>query len=308
MTITSDDAVTIVRDWRGKPHLMPTKDIKAFHAKIKRMRDQAMNNLGKNGKPAFLPGDWNSKDESSPGSSQGTTGSATGGAPRRAERPPTPPSLREGVFTTNSALQPGGYTNSDQAEPEPDNTEGLGQVIASLEDPGPGMTYRLQQQPDGSIAIVLCEDTGDDLSMADTTMRHSLTADAKFMRRWAGILKRRGTRDWASSVPTTIFRHKNLAQGERLEIQGPDEFAGYDVVLFTPVKNLIGSIPPGSGSTAKEPRARTLQGPQAWVAAPGSKPEELSIHEIQEAVRSADSRARMTMAAIQRRNVEFWQR
>ena len=58
-----------------------------------------MNNLGRNGSQEFLPGKWG-RDQS-PGTRQGSQGSATGGAPRKAERPDKPASLKAGVFSND---------------------------------------------------------------------------------------------------------------------------------------------------------------------------------------------------------------
>ena len=336
---------------------------RAFYAK-----DQHMNNLGRGGKQAFLPGSWG-RDQSA-GTSQGTTGSATGGSPRRADRPPTPPSLRAGAFTTdqpdnreqrlassyfapsperdgsryaaaraqaeadgdlieggdgliegaNKLQQFGEHLQGNDQEEDPDQNLSLGQVIASLDDPGSGMVYRLRREDDGSISIVICPDTGEGLDQNKAMMTHNLgdAANIKFNRRLNGIHKqywKRSTKDWASTTPVTLFRHKNLAPGERLELQGPDAYQGYSLVLFTNTKPLLaGDVPPATGNR-QQPNPGTMKPAQAWAAAPGKPPNNLDIHELTDPIppaRTGDSRRMMTepqrLASMNKQAAAFWRR
>jgi hypothetical protein len=222
-------------------------------------------------------------------------------------RPPNP------QFAPSLTDNDGRRAHADDQEEPAEAETGLGQIIASLEDPGPGMTYRLERQPDGSIAIVVCEDDGADLNQNDAAYRHKLTSDAKFFNRLNGIHRRkwarsRTTKDWSSTQPSTLYRHKALAPGERLELQGPDAFGGYDLVLFNRTSpDLLGPVPPASGSKATS-NPGTMGGSQTWAAQPGSRSGELSIHEIQEPVRTGDRAPVMTLAKLNQIHRAHWRR
>ncbi len=271
-----------------------------------------------------------------------------GGTPRKAPPPSKPPGAKAGGFTVdegghsstgqqyrhpytpynpnitdedpiNSAIgglnkvqKFGEHLQGNDQEEAPEDETGLGEVIASLDPPPEGMTYMLQQQEDGSIAIVCVEDDGADMNQNDATYRHSLgdSANVKFFKRLNGIHRRRWskTRDWNSTQPTTLFRHKALTRGQRLEMQGPNSFGTYDVVLFGGTFDLTGPVPMGSGSK-QSPNPGTGYPAQSWSASPGNRPGERSIHELdgQISSRTGDSAPAM-LKAMNRRNAEFWRR
>ena len=159
------------------------------------------------------------------------------------------------------------------------------------------MTYMLQRQPDGMIGILICEDDGEGLDQNSAMMKHSLgdAANTKFFRRLNGIHRRRWsrTRDWNSTQPCTLFRHKALTPGQRLEMQGPNEFGTYDVVLFGGTFDLTGPVPMGSGSKQSDNPGSGYPA-QNWSASPGNRPGERSIHEFDGQISSRTGDRAMT--------------
>src|SRR4051794_38086961 len=49
-----------------------------------------------------------------------------------------------------------------------------GQIIATLDPPGEGLTYEVEQQSDGSFAVVIVEDNGSDMNANDRMMGHRI--------------------------------------------------------------------------------------------------------------------------------------
>ena len=135
-----------------------------------------------------------------------------------------------------------------------DQGEGGGQVIASLGPPDAGMVYRLEQMPDGSFCVLLVEDDGGDLDTNDRTLKHALNSTSD--RVLAGINRRnraRRSRD-ARTIDqrrATLFRHFP-AKGERLALEGPDEYGGYNLMLVSDDHNVIGKSPRGAMGEAPE--------------------------------------------------------
>ena len=316
------------------------------------VKDQHMDNLGPGGsqlRPFRLPRGAGapSRDQGAQGS-QGSTGTAYGGTARKAPPPSKPPGSKAGGFTVDE----GGHSSTGQQykhpytpynpairdeedglieganklqkfgehlqgndQEDPEDNLGLGQVIASLEDPGPGMTYMLQRQPDGMIGILICEDDGEGLDQNKAMMKHSLgdAANTKFFRRLNGIHRRRWsrTRDWNSTQQSTLFRHKALTPGQRLEMQGPNEFGTYDVVLFGGTFDLTGPVPMGSGSKQSD-NPGTGYPAQNWSASPGNRPGERSIHELDGQISSRTGDRAMTapqrLHLMNAANAAFWAR
>lgn len=271
-------------------------------------RDAApQNNLGRNGKPAFLPGDWNRSRDESPGTSTGSEGSRTGGAPRRAERPPQAPATRSGNFTVDQPLQAGGFTNGDE-ELEPDPA--LGEKLGEFDPPPEGMVLRLVPQEDGSIAVMICEDFAEDMNQNSAMYQHNLgdAANIRWNRRLNGINRRRWskTKDWASTVPVTLYRHKALKPGESLSLEGPDKYGGYSLRLISPSRDLTPEPLPGTGTKAKQNNQGSDWPAQNWAAAPGSQPGERSIHELQSRVTFGDRGPVMTLAKMNQLHREYW--
>jgi hypothetical protein len=364
----TDALFYVVADGSGGVVMVPKPAMQATldnHFARLNFRDAkpAQNNLGRGGKPGFLPGDWNRNnvsDQSATGS-QGSPGTAGGGTPRRSERPPKPPSLRPGQFSVDGSA-PGGTafqaehpyrpygtraderTGSDDQIPtdtatprplsspmssttatpnvidqedDPDGDLGLGTVVAQLPDPGMGMTYRLSRAEDGSIAIVICEDDGEGLDMNDATYRHKLTGDAAFFKRLNGIHRRRWsrTKDANSTQMTTLFRHRGLAKGERLELQ--QDAMGHSLVLFSPTTPNMNGDPPPATSTQWRNRPPTAIAPTgSWNAqAPDDDHgDELSIHELVDPVKPARTGDRIPLRGSEAHRLaqmnaqarEFW--
>jgi hypothetical protein len=274
----------------------------------------SQNNLGRGGKPltSFLPGSAPLKDQGAQGS-PGSQGSPAGGRPRTAQREPERPALRAGAFSVDRL--PGGTggqhdnpydaraaaaarTESEDQSPlpssmsapmlmdeEPDEDMGLGEVVAQLPDPGEGMTYRLSRGEDGTISIVVVEDDGADMNQNDAAYRHKLNdaANVQFMKRMNSINRRRWsrTKDANSTRPSTLFRHRSLLPGERLELQ--EDERGHSLVLFSKTTpDMTGEPPPATAT-----RWRTSPGDPypagAWTSAPREKnapPGEMDIHEL----------------------------
>jgi hypothetical protein len=347
MSITSDDFYVIENGAGGGLVMVPRKRLQAAldrHYERLAIEDRAkpmkvhrgimtkdamppMNNLGRNGtaSPDFDDRQrlrFRGKDQtSSPGTSEGDQGRITGSPQRRPpDRADTPPSLRGGQFTTSSIDEeeinipseflPDGRGPSADQEPDESST-GLGQVIATLEDPGPGLVYRLVREDDQDIAVVLCEDDGADLNQNDTTMRHRLTGDAAFMRRLNGIHRRRWsrTRDANTSRITTLFRHRP-GKGERLSLEGPNSFGSYDLVLYSPLDpDALGSQPPGS---QRFPRESGKEPVLYWNSSAAAG--ENDIHELEDRVTATTGDRRVlstgkappSLAEMNRQARSFW--
>jgi hypothetical protein len=293
-------------------------------------KDNGMNNLGRGGKAAFLPGDWGRGRDQGAQGSQGSTGTAYGGTARKAPPPSKPPGSKAGGFTVdegghsstgqqykhpytpynpairdeedgliegaNKLQQFGEHLQGNDQEEEPEDETGLGQVIA-LEDPGPGMTYMLQRLEDGSIAVVIVEDDGADMNQNSAMTSHSLgdAANVQWNRRLNAIHRRRWSRtrdaDFAENRKTTLFRH-HLGPGETIRLEGPNEYNSYDLVVFSRTADLTGPVPPATGNK-QQPNPSTMKPAQAWAAAPGKPPNNLDIHELTDPIppaRTGDSR------------------
>jgi hypothetical protein len=201
-----------------------------------------------------------------------------------------------------------------QHDEDPEDTTGLGEVIATMDPPPEGMVYRLQMQEDGSIAIVCVEDTGEDMSTHDRTYRHRISDGVDpVLKRMNLIARRRSsrTRDWNSTQPTTLFRHKALTPGQRLEMQGPNSYGTYDLVLFGRTFDLTGPVPMGSGSGQSDNPGTGFPA-QNWAASPGSRPGERSIRELDSVISNRTGDHAMTesqrLRSMNRAAAEFWRR
>jgi hypothetical protein len=304
-----------------RPHM----DV-AINRELKRMRfrDAAtppMNNLHRAGGSAGgwdrLPG--RSRDQGA-GQSEGTQGSAGGGTPRRPDRPPKPAAVKAGAFTVDQPPhheKPGTgqqykHPSIDQEE-DPDDI-GLGEKVEEFEDPGPGLILQLEPMENGSIVVQVSEDTGETLDQNSAMTRHSLgdNANARFIRRMNGINRRHWARTRDDTLgPTrraTIYRHRPLAKGERLQLQGPNEWGTYDLVLFSGTSDLTGPVPPGASGGRQAANPGTMKPTQTWSAAAGARPGELDIHELSDPIRTGDRAPVMTLARMNQLHRQHWAR
>lgn len=231
-----------------------------------------MNNLGGRKGSRFLPG----RDQS-PGSTTGTNGSATGGAPRKPERPDKPPSLRGGAFTVSDQEpeKPGTsqqYRHPSVTDQEPDDEEGLGARVGTLPPPDPGC-------PRG-VKITQELDTGSTMTTADRTYKHTLRDRIDPILRRMNRVNANRFRD-ADMVRRTVYHHV-IIPGERLALEENLETGGWDLVIYSKATtNMNGSVPPATGSRQREDNPGDVPPATAWSAAPGSRPGERSIHELQ---------------------------
>src|SRR5262249_46145131 len=152
----------------------------------------AMNNLGRSGRAAGQGSDWpnrQQRDQSPVGASAGQSMSSTSGMSRTyANGRDTGTNL---IGHATSAVE--GATRGIEhvrrlgeaasADQEPDEDMVLGETLATLPPPDEGCVYRLEPMPDGSVAVVHCEDNGADMNMNAEMMTHKLTGDAAFMKR-----------------------------------------------------------------------------------------------------------------------------
>ena len=301
----------------------------------------SMNNL--HGRTGSSGGNWDrlpgrSRDQS-PGTSQGSQGSATGGAPRKAERPDKPASLKAGVFSNDDRPPIGGTGQSyrypyrpydptitddeddgvieganrlskwatQQQDEEPEDTTGLGEKVGEVEAPPEGMVLTLVPQPDGMIAILCVPDDGDDdLNTNDRTYRHKISDHRDpILARMNRINRHRSTKDWASTKEVTLYRYKGLLPGERIELQGPNEYGRYDLILFSRTTPLLAGdvVMP---SNQQQPNKGSGYPAQNWSASPGNRPGERSIHELDGQISSRTGDRAMTLARMNRLHRAHW--
>jgi hypothetical protein len=317
---------------------------------MRRTRDQqpSENNLGPGGsRLGFLPG---TRDQGAEGS-QGTPGTAFGGSPRRAQRPEKPAAIQSGSFTVddevegerrppssqfapsrteNDGRDPSdenedrygrmdsglGHPLGDQEE-EPFDEEGLGEIVNRIPAPEEGSVLVLVPQDDGSIAIVEQLDDGSDMSTADRTYRHRISDGRDpLLARMNSIARRRWSRTSDATLgdtqQSTIYTHRPLAPGHRLELQGPNELGTFDLVLFSGTYDLTGPTPPGaSGSAGQRDNPGKMKPTQTWSSASGSRPGELNIREIEQGAAFGRTRDRrgseaVKLAAMNKSAKEYW--
>lgn len=310
------DALFHVRaDPAGGVRLIPRAHMRAAIERTGlKFRDAApMSNLGRNGKPGFLPGDWPKKQaqDADPGTRTGSQGSSAG-APRRLPRSPTPSALKRGAFTvsdqtplTGTAMQ---YANPSphMMDEEPDETEGLGETVAQLPAPEAGCIYRLEEMDDGSVAVVHCPDDGDGMTTADRTYRHKIGdhRDALLVR-MNRVNIARNTRDWASEIPRTIFRYPATKRNARLTLEPNIQDQSWDLVLWT----IADPDRYGKTTTPQRDRPGTVWPATSWngqVPSAGAPPGERSILELPTATADHGLTAPQRLRLMQAANTAFW--
>jgi hypothetical protein len=241
-------------------------------------RDAAppQNNLHRDGSSS---GSWDrlpgrSRDQS-PGTSQGTTGTSTGGSPRRPDRPPTPPSLRGGNFTTDEVDGPRrppnpqfapSRTENDGRDPSDENGSGrmgtamghslpmrtpdqeapddvmIGKVLGTLEPAPDGYCYRVAEIGDGTLVLVLAPDEGEDygegsLNTNDRMRKHRVSDGVDpILRRMNRIHRRLASCD--AAFKAEIHRtifHYPPPKSGARVTLETREDGGVDVILWTTV-------------------------------------------------------------------------
>ena len=162
------------------------------------------------------------------------------------------------------------------------DTTGLGEKVGEVEAPPEGMVLQLVPQPDGMVAILCVLDDGDDdLNTNDRTYRHpdQRRPRIRSLARMNRINRHRSTKDWASTKEVTLYRYKGLLPGERIELQGPNEYGRFDLILFSRTTPLLAGdvVMP---SNQQQPNKGSGYPAQNWSASPGNRPGERSIHEL----------------------------
>jgi len=144
----------------------------------------------------------------------------------------------------NRLAEVGEEVNRDE---DPDGAMEEEELVGTLEEPPQGMTYKLEREPDGTIAVVLVADNSDpDLNTNDRTYRHRV-ADGidPVLRRMNQVARGYHSRD-AATMRRTMLR-LTPAKGETVEIVSNKSLAGgFDVVLISPVDDPIDDPPPGA--------------------------------------------------------------
>jgi hypothetical protein len=218
------------------------------------------NNLGVeyrgNRSPSLAPGNDRrrpNRDQSSMvGTSQGSTGSPAGSRGLR-QRPttPTPASLRGGQFTTGSSdeeeIPSEFFPNGASSDQDPDANMGLGQTIAVLEDPGPGLTYRLESDENGDVAVDRLPQDQAVLAVLVRPFQRQLFAFAgSVTEKGADVVRRKGI---AGSIPELAVDaidppHERTSAPDRCRIRQMPP----DRSLSVPLANLRRRSPRGERS------------------------------------------------------------
>ena len=164
------------------------------------------------------------------------------GAPVRVSsdgpNPLSPPTARAGKFGRDEEGDP------DEGEGEGEEAE---QVIGQLPEPGEGMVYRLDPQPDGSVAVVLCQDDGGEIQVNENDNLRSI-GDAR-SRQIMDAMNRKNRAFWtrdsvgSATIERTIFTH-TPAENERLEIRKVGNH--FSLILISPSVDLTGPRLPGT--------------------------------------------------------------
>lgn len=151
-----------------------------------------------------------------------------------------------GLPTTSMPRMPSQEMSGGMDQEDPDE-----KVLGTLPEPPEGMTYRLHEGQDGSVAVVLCQDDGGNLTVNQNDNRRQMSdARTRSILHRMNLKHRAYFRDAATSEKT-IFVH-TPAKDEKLELREDPRFEGrWQVILVTPASNIIGDIPPGAEDFSK---------------------------------------------------------
>jgi hypothetical protein len=173
-------------------------------------------------------------------------------APGRSSGSPVRVSGDQRVMPLGPPTARAGKFGRDEEGEEPDAGEGekqSEQVIGSLPDPGEGMVYRLDEQPDGTIAVVLTPDDGaEELSNLNTDNNRRSMSDARsaqIMRAMGKANRAYHTRDSvaAPTLERVIFTHTPTPDEKLIVRQNGNH---WELVLVSPTTDLTGTTPPGA--------------------------------------------------------------